>query len=711
MNTDQLLRVKPYRIGVVHEQHAYCGLRDEAGWIVLHQRELETINQLSDQPIAVGAFLGTLLAGSPGSLTLAQGIALLGKLSEAGFLAGDDVPGPTSNSAESHASQRLLPILATGPITRVHPLIGDLAQFCIHPATLLLSPVAALLLMTPALGSQLDPFADSMLNPAHILREVGPAPLMALSVFGLSLLATAMACLRGLLLYGLGAVHVAYELRLASWLVPCVTLDDRDMGMLPRNELLRFGALTLLLPFMGALIFFWSAVRFGDSPWIAWAGWCFVVIGLAQVSPLWWSALMRFLSSYLVWPQLKTQASHFLRENLLRRGTPKEQDHETGALTRRLERALIPMVTGTILWLYATWLLSSYFFLDLAEQSFALWQNWQQDAQAWTVARWLSFAISAVALICVATIALGAALRFIAVPLTNAWSMARVPLRKVRRSLPQNKGSRLSASAALHGFLRGIPIFHHLDDASIGKLTQVLEVFALARGETIVSQGEPGEHFFILAEGQAQVELEGAFGAKTHLATLEPGDSFGEIALLESGRRTATVRAASHVRVLALSRKEFDQIFPIGSPVREQLTTLIRRAKVIQETEALSHLSPPQVAALLLRLTSQQYAAGDVLIQQEDGADAAYIIESGVVSVEQSGGAVPLAELGRGNVVGTIGLLRSRPRTATVRCKTAVSVLKLDRETFAYLCLANRFVAALLNQLASRQLADQERTV
>ena len=72
-------------------------------------------------------------------------------------------------------------------------------------------------------------------------------------------------------------------------------------------------------------------------------------------------------------------------------------------------------------------------------------------------------------------------------------------------------------------------------------------------GATIVREGEPGDTFYVVVEGEAKVK-----DAKGRtLSRLIPGDFFGEISLMDGGPRTATVVAETNLTALALSRKDF----------------------------------------------------------------------------------------------------------------------------------------------------------
>jgi MFS family permease len=97
------------------------------------------------------------------------------------------------------------------------------------------------------------------------------------------------------------------------------------------------------------------------------------------------------------------------------------------------------------------------------------------------------------------------------------------------------------------GLLAAIPIFSPLPLQTLERLASQLGELRLPAGTLILRQGDPGDRFYVIAEGE--VEIEG----RRH----GPGAFFGEIALLKDVPRTATVAAATDVRLLTLEREEF----------------------------------------------------------------------------------------------------------------------------------------------------------
>ena len=87
--------------------------------------------------------------------------------------------------------------------------------------------------------------------------------------------------------------------------------------------------------------------------------------------------------------------------------------------------------------------------------------------------------------------------------------------------------------------------------------TQTLGRAHYEPGAYIFRQGDPGTHFYLIAEGEVEVIREHSSGEQTTLARLGKGDYFGETALLTRGRRNASVRCATPVNVVSIGRDDF----------------------------------------------------------------------------------------------------------------------------------------------------------
>jgi CRP-like cAMP-binding protein len=103
--------------------------------------------------------------------------------------------------------------------------------------------------------------------------------------------------------------------------------------------------------------------------------------------------------------------------------------------------------------------------------------------------------------------------------------------------------------------LRRLTVFASLPDEDIEQISKWFEVRSVEAGRRVISEGASGYSFFVIQEGTADVSLEGRA-----IRTLGPGDFFGEMALLDSGRRTADVVATSPMKLAAMFGGDFRQL-------------------------------------------------------------------------------------------------------------------------------------------------------
>ncbi len=84
-------------------------------------------------------------------------------------------------------------------------------------------------------------------------------------------------------------------------------------------------------------------------------------------------------------------------------------------------------------------------------------------------------------------------------------------------------------------------------------------------GETVISQGEVGNRYYIVEHGEAEIWKTEPYTDETaHVATISAGDAFGEEALLQDGLRNATVKMTTPGRLLVLEKADFDELVKPG---------------------------------------------------------------------------------------------------------------------------------------------------
>ncbi|NUN70891.1 MAG: cyclic nucleotide-binding domain-containing protein [Bacteroidetes bacterium] len=117
-----------------------------------------------------------------------------------------------------------------------------------------------------------------------------------------------------------------------------------------------------------------------------------------------------------------------------------------------------------------------------------------------------------------------------------------------------------------------------------GVLTCV-EPIDVSEGEVLFRQGEPGNALYLIDSGTIDI-INDADGERTVIATLGAGQSFGEMALLNSDRRTATAVAMEQSRLLRIGKDQFDALMEISPGLRKAVEALNSR-RILQNVQNL----------------------------------------------------------------------------------------------------------------------------
>lgn len=96
-------------------------------------------------------------------------------------------------------------------------------------------------------------------------------------------------------------------------------------------------------------------------------------------------------------------------------------------------------------------------------------------------------------------------------------------------------------------------------------------------GEVIFRQGEPGDLVYSIVSGEVEIIREMPDGEERLLATMGPGEYFGEMALISDAARTATVRARTDVELVAMGRADFTTLYAYVPGLKQRVETLMRQ--------------------------------------------------------------------------------------------------------------------------------------
>ncbi|MFH1083769.1 MAG: cyclic nucleotide-binding domain-containing protein, partial [Pseudomonadota bacterium] len=299
--------------------------------------------------------------------------------------------------------------------------------------------------------------------------------------------------------------------------------------------------------------------------------------------------------------------------------------------------------------------------------------------------------------------------------------------RKFRNNLPEYIDEMLLPVRSEHGMLQKSEldlICQNISGALFGTLNNehlnhiFFETRRYHQGETICEQNAIEQEMYYIKEGTAAVLL-----GDNLLATLKPGEIFGEISLFYNVARTATVKAAADLtEVGVLNRSGFeallmgsqphsyDLIYRLFSILPERLRNLNEKYRMAINALSLitkgrkvkmgggkgmdAILRPkgnffPTITSEETRLVfkeTKSFAAGRIVIAEGDDADGAYLILEGKAKAVTSADGdekIVLGEFDRGEIFGEMALIDNKPRSASVVTVTPCKCAFIEKGAFS----------------------------
>jgi CRP-like cAMP-binding protein len=156
--------------------------------------------------------------------------------------------------------------------------------------------------------------------------------------------------------------------------------------------------------------------------------------------------------------------------------------------------------------------------------------------------------------------------------------------------------------------LAGVSIFSSLDERALDALVRVTTTRTLEAGEVLFRKGDPGRQLFGVLAGRLKVLTSGADGKDFVMNLCDPGEVIGEIALLDSNPRSATIVAHERSRLLVLDRRDFLPFLErhprVAIELAELLARRLRRLSELAEDSLLLALQA-RIAKKLLSLAER----------------------------------------------------------------------------------------------------------
>lgn len=120
-------------------------------------------------------------------------------------------------------------------------------------------------------------------------------------------------------------------------------------------------------------------------------------------------------------------------------------------------------------------------------------------------------------------------------------------------------------SESLTTFLRGVPVFGGLEGRRLQRIIDVLEEQTWRPGQVIFNEGELGRTMYVLREGEVDVMRTSSEGKKVPIVRLGPGETFGEMTLVELQPRSATIVVKKKAKTYSLTNLDLYNLYRADS--------------------------------------------------------------------------------------------------------------------------------------------------
>lgn len=225
-------------------------------------------------------------------------------------------------------------------------------------------------------------------------------------------------------------------------------------------------------------------------------------------------------------------------------------------------------------------------------------------------------------------------------------------------------------------------MFSGLDDKEVKIVVDAMEERKTFKNEAVIKEGEEGDSLFVVGSGTLScTKVFKGNTEPTFLKRYQPGEAFGELALLYNAPRAATITSDDECILYALDRSTFNHIVKDAAiRKREKYEAFLKRIPLL---ETMDDYERSQVAEAFQDI---KFKAGEYIIKEGDQGKDMYFLLSGEAFAEKvidsSKGPQEVKAYKEGDYFGELALLRNEPRAASVVARTDCTCVSVDRHSF-----------------------------
>ncbi|CAK9061055.1 cAMP-dependent protein kinase regulatory subunit (PKA regulatory subunit) [Durusdinium trenchii] len=228
-------------------------------------------------------------------------------------------------------------------------------------------------------------------------------------------------------------------------------------------------------------------------------------------------------------------------------------------------------------------------------------------------------------------------------------------------------------------------LFSELDANDLSIVIAAMKEVHTKENERIINQGDSGDFLFVIESGTLDCLIKMGDSEKL-VKKCEPGDVFGELALLYNCPRAASVLSKEACTLWQLDRDTFNHIVKEAAEKKRA-----RYDSFLSKVPLLSSMDAYERSQLADALKVETFKEGDKIIGEGEPGDKFYIIEDGSATATKGG--TEVMSYSAGDYFGELALINNKPRAATVTSKGEAKLLSIDSRSFKRLINVNDLMA------------------
>lgn len=219
-------------------------------------------------------------------------------------------------------------------------------------------------------------------------------------------------------------------------------------------------------------------------------------------------------------------------------------------------------------------------------------------------------------------------------------------------------------------------IFADLENREMNSIIDAFEKTEYSSDSVILKQGdETADYFFIIYKGDVTYHVDG-----NEVGSSGAGKSFGELALLYSCPRAATVKAKGDCTLFRVDQMSFRSVLQ-----KRNMQTAEQKLNLLKKIEFLKDMEIFDLQKLSSAMTPVSFEPGDFLVKKGDAGDAFFLVQEGqvrVTDISVGNSKFEDTTLGEGDYFGERALITSEPRAANVIGASKGTAMSIDKDTF-----------------------------